>query len=368
MTGDRITLRAVTLLLLAAAVVSVLAMPPASGAQEPTKPYLSSARRALTAPELLDAPDEWIDRSLRWAGDILDSYPPALIENPVRRTALIRLDDILHIDSAPRKPLVQQFYRARMERAVKKIEQTQLTKGMRIWKLYNHGFFVRTSTVSFSFDIVPGTNAPGFSVDAQLLERLADQSDVAFISHLHGDHASQLVAKQFLARNKPVVAVEGLWSNDPALSKDLTYLKRSTTVVHEVLVQNSRRALQVVAYPGHQGESLSVTLYLVITPDGFTVVHTGDQSGPETPGSDFDWIAQIGSQHDVDVLMPNCWTTDIKRVARGVNPKLIIIGHENEMGHSVDHREDYTQTYNHLFGTRYAFIVMGWGESYQYQK
>ena len=71
------------------------------------KPYLSSPRRALTAPELLDAPDEWIDRSLRWAGDILDEYKPAVAEHPVRRAALIRLDDVLHIKSAPEKRLVQ---------------------------------------------------------------------------------------------------------------------------------------------------------------------------------------------------------------------------------------------------------------------
>jgi hypothetical protein len=51
-----------------------------------------------------------------------------------------------------------------------------------------------------------------------------------------------------------------------------------------------------------------------------------------------------------------------------VNPKLILTGHENEMGHTVDHREDYTQTYNHLFGVPYPFIVMAWGESFLYRK
>jgi hypothetical protein len=53
---------------------------------------------------------------------------------------------------------------------------------------------------------------------------------------------------------------------------------------------------------------------------------------------------------------------------RGVNPELVITGHENEMGHTVDHREDYTQTYNHLFGSRYPFLVMAWGESFHYRR
>ena len=335
---------------------------------DPVKPYLSSPRRALTAPELLDAPDEWIDRSLKWAGDILDSHPPAVPEHPVRRAALIRLDDILHIESAPRKPLVQQFYRERIGKAVEEIARTQVADGMRIWKLYNHGFFVRTATVSFAIDIVPGTSAKGFSVDAQVVERLAGEADALFISHQHGDHSSQVVARLFLKREKPVVAPEGLWSGDPELSKALTYPNRSAETVHEIPVQGGRQVLKLVAYPGHQGASPIVNVNLVATPEGFTVLHTGDQSGEEGPGSDFDWIAQIGARRNVDVLLPNCWTANIQRVARGVNPKLILTGHENEMGHTVDHREDYTQTYNHLFGTHYPFIVMAWGESFHYRR
>jgi L-ascorbate metabolism protein UlaG (beta-lactamase superfamily) len=348
----------------------VLALAPAvlwpGFAAEPVKPYLSSPRRALTAPELRDAPDEWIDRSLQWAGDILDRFPPALEEHPVRRAALIRLDDILHLESAPRKPLVQQFYRARIEKAVGQIAQARVAGGMRIWKLYNHGFFVRTPTVSYAIDIVPGTSTPGFSVDTRVLESLAGQADALFISHLHGDHASPQVARLFLARHKPVVAPEGLWAGEAEFSRALLYPKRSATAVHQVPIQEGRRVLRLVAFPGHQGSSPIVNVNLIISPEGLAVLHTGDQSGAEGPGSDFDWIAHIGARHAVDVLLPNCWATDIQRLARGVNPKLILTGHENEMGHTVDHREDYTQTYNHLFQVRYPFLVMGWGESYHY--
>ena len=81
----------------------------------PHPPFVSSPRRILVPPELLDAPDEWIDRSLKWVESILEQYPPGIPEIPVRRAALIRLDDILHIQSAPTKPLVQEYYRMRME-------------------------------------------------------------------------------------------------------------------------------------------------------------------------------------------------------------------------------------------------------------
>ncbi len=347
--------------------------------------YVSSERRALTAPELLDAPDEWIQRSLGWADEIFDRFPPSIVEHPVRRAALIRLDDILHIESAPRNALVQVFYHRRMEKAVSQIQQTRVDDGIRIWKLYNHGFFVRTPIVSFCFDIMPGTEADGFPVEMRLMEQIADQADALFISHRHGDHVDVRVVQLFIERNKPVIAPEGLWQLQELESSsnrqddsqratlqnetvsNLLFPERSAEVVHEIPVQNGAQILRVVAYPGHQG-TITNNVHLVTTPDGYTVVQTGDQSGSEEPGGDFDWIAHIGYNHDVDVFLPNCWSTNIKRFIRGVNPKLVITGHENEMGHTVDHREDYTKTYNRLFGTRYPFIVMTWGESYHYHR
>lgn len=97
---------------------------------------------------------------------MLEQFPPQIVEPPARRAALIRLDDILHIESANRNPLVQKFYRTRMERAVGQIGSVRIPNGAQIWKLYNHGFFVRTPTVAIAFDIVPGISSiPGFAVD-----------------------------------------------------------------------------------------------------------------------------------------------------------------------------------------------------------
>jgi hypothetical protein len=148
-----------------------------------------------------------------------------------------------------------------------------------------------------------------------------------------------------LSKNKPVIAPEGLWADRPALARKLLYSKRSAQEVHRVPVRNASQVLQVVAYPGHQGRDVLVNVHLVSTPEGFTVVHTGDQSGDEGPGSDFDWLTQIGRDHQVDILLPNCWANGLSRIVRGVNPQMIITGHENELGHTVPHREDYTQTY-----------------------
>lgn len=334
--------------------------------EQPSKPFIWSERRILTAPELFDAPDEWVDRSLQWVEYVLDAYRPGLVEHPARRAALIRLDDVLHIESAPRKELVQKFYRQRLEQAVADIEKTKVTQGMRIWKLYNHGFLVRTPTVSFTFDLVPGTRIPGFAIPVDLMERLVAQSDATFISHLHGDHANQDVARMFLAKQKPVVAPEGLWKDNAELSGRLTYPERSASAIHSIPVRGGQQTLKVVAYPGHQGATVLNNVHLVTSPEGLTVMQTGDQWNDDKPGSDFDWLSNVARSHHVDILFPNCWTRGIDRMIRGINPEVVITGHENEMAHSVDHREDYTQTYNRLFGVPYPSIVMTWGETWQY--
>ncbi len=337
-------------------------------ADGPHPPFVSNSRRLLAAPELLDAPDEWIDRSLQWIDYILTNYPPGLVELPERRPALFRLDEILHIESAPQKPLVQAFYKMRLERAIEEIERTKVTSGMQIWRTYNQGALVRTPTVSFTFDIVPGTKTPGFQLSDEWLKRLVAQSDATFISHLHGDHANQDVARMFLAANKPVVAPEGLWADDAALAKQLTYPKRSVDGMQEIKIQGGARALKVIAYPGHQGPTVTNNVHLVRTPEDFTVVQTGDQSGAAGPGTDFDWLAQIGHYQHVDVLLPDGWANGLQRIIRGVNPELVIPSHENEMSHVVSHREEYTQDYERLFGVNHPFLVMAWGEGYRYER
>lgn len=336
--------------------------------EKPSQPFIWSDRRLLAAPELFDAPDEWIDRSLQWVNYILATFRPANPEHPMRRAALIRLDDILHVESAPRNALVQKFYRERMERAIAEIETTKVTEGMRIWKLYNHGFLVRTPTVSFTFDLVRGIRTPGFLLSDDWAKRLVAQSDATFISHLHRDHADPDIASMFLAQGKPVLGPTGLWKDHPSLSGRITYPERSTDKTTTVKIRDGARTLTVIAFPGHQGDTVLNNVHMVTSPEGFTVIQTGDQWADDVSGSDFDWIANIARSHRVDVLLPNCWTKGLDRIVRGVNPSLVITGHENEMAHTVDHREDYTQTYTRMYGVPYPWVLMTWGESFLYRR
>jgi hypothetical protein len=105
-------------------------------------------------------------------------------------------------------------------------------------------------------------------------------------------------------------------------------------------------------------------VYLVDLPHDLRVMHTGDQSHVE----DFAWIDRVHERFGIDVLLPNCWSTDLRRLIRGTRPRLVITGHENEMGHAVDHREAFSKTYAHIAEESTPVLVMAWGERYHYQR
>jgi L-ascorbate metabolism protein UlaG (beta-lactamase superfamily) len=263
-----------------------------------------------------------------------------------------------------------------MRKAIEEMEQTEIGIGAHIWKLYDHGFVVRTKSVTIGFDLIRGRSAgaEGFPVCEETMERLIKQCDVLFISHYHGDHAEEWVAQSFIDQGKAVIAPPGVWENRP-IHKSLTHLERVAHSVQKLPVQGGRQVLEVVVYPGHQGERIENNVTLVRTPGGLSFVHMGDQSN----SNDFAWIDEVGNKHVVDVLLPNCWTTDIVRVVSGFNPHLVITGHENELGHTIDHREPYWLTYQRQKGSdRFGgssdvgydtpLILMTWGESYHYER
>jgi len=321
--------------------------------------YLSSPRRALTAPELKDAPDEWIERSLLWVEDMLARTPQyrllagrlATPETAIHRAALIRLDDLLHIESAPAKPLIQNWYRQRMAATARRAAAR--SRERRIIKLYDQGWFIETPTSRFVIDLVGGPPGnPDFRMDAATMDLFADSADALFISHYHNDHADPEIAQRFYDRNKPVIAPADVFRNNSDLQKRLTVLERSTTKVHQV------GPLPVIAFPGHQGANIINNCYLIKVPGGPTILHTGDQSND----ADFAFLDEIHKSHKVDALLPNCWTNSPLRLVDGVKPVITLPGHENEMAHTVPHREDWTQTFTRFEGCSSLLLPLCWGE------
>jgi len=318
------------------------------------------------------------------ANEVIVRFPPQLPEPLERRLAMLLIDGVLHDPYAPLRPPVQAFFHARLEHALHQIEDTRVEEGAVIWKLYNHGFIVRTATVTFGFDLVRAHSVrarpsreviEGFVLEDDLMRDLVSQCDALFISHRHWDHADEWVAGAFIEQGKPVVAPPEIWEGKP-IHQQITHLEREAHTVQRLPIQEGELDLQVVVYPGHQGARIQNNVPLVITPEGMSFVQTGDQWSDDL--DDFDWIDEVSQHHEVDVLMPNCWTTDIVRMVQGFDPAVVITGHENEMGHTIDHREPYWLSYQRKTGSErfggdpevgydHPLVLMTWGESYHYK-
>ena len=301
--------------------------------------------------------------SLAAVSELLDKYPPALGESLEHRAALMLMDNVLHEQDAAARPAVQDFFIERTRLVCDALENTQVTQGARIWKLYDLGFVVRSAGATIAFDAVSGQHLAkeGFLLPDELIAALARQCDALFVSHLHLDHADPHVAEIFLEHGKPVAVPEKLWEDKP-FAQGLIRLERTADREQSVPIRDGAACLRVVNGPGHQGSLIPNNVALVTTPDGLSFVHTGDQSNTK----DFEWIAAIGKKHRVEVLMVNCWSPNLPRLIEGFDPGVVIPGHENELGHSIDHREPHWLNRARLGGEVKRAVFMTWGESYAY--
>ena len=322
--------------------------------------------------------NDYIDRQdeafLDEINKTLLQFPPQYPEPRERYLGLLLLDAVMHDKYAAFRIPVEHFYRQRMEEALDQIEHTHIEGGATIWKLYNMGYIIRTSTVTLAFDLVDGqtARAENFTLSQDLMDRLVDQCDVLFISHRHIDHAEENIARAFFDQGKPVVAPPQVWADQDIYQK-ITHLKREANTEQSLAIQKGKYTLKVIVYPGHQMGSIENNVPLVFTPEGLSFCHMGDQINEGDFMVDYDWIDDVKEHYQVDVLMPPCWTNEIYRIVQGFDPKLVLPGHQNELGHPVDDRvpywgdADFLQlTYPQLKRSAYKVVVMTWGEAYHY--
>ena len=327
-----------------------------------------TARGALPADSWND-PAGFFERqaqvSLASASDLLAKYPPGIGASVERRGALTILDQLLHDEEAGRRPAVQEFFHARIRQALGQIRTTRVLQGATLWKLYDHAFVLRTSTVTLAFDLTRAGSAgvEGFVVAEEVIRDLVGQCDVLFVSHLHKDHADEEVARLFLAQGKPVIAPIGVWANREFHPK-VTHLRRELGSIQTLALPAGRPELKVTVFPGHQ-RVVENNVVLVTTAEGLRICHTGDQNEPKDHG----WIDQIGAEQETDILLVNCWSPDLGRLIRGSKARIVIPGHENELGHVVLHREPYWLTVDRLAALEPVnAVIMTWGEKFHYER
>ena len=319
--------------------------------------------------------DEQEEAALRALEADLQRFPPAQTLTEGRRAALTKLDAILQSPEAAQRAGVQRFFHRRIDAAADAMRQGEVRSGATVWQIYNHGFVVRTESVTLCFDLVRAKYLPGFALSQQTMLRIVQACDVLFVSHVHADHAESFVAQAFVDQGKPVVAPAQIGYREPLYSR-ITQFAPSITEVRSLPVRQGEVSLRVVVFPGHQEEDIDNNVVLVTTPEGISVAHTGDQWDRVT---DFNWIDRVAQRFQIDLLLPNDWTYDIARMVRGFHPSLVIPGHANELGHTVEKRQPYLLSYQRRAGsdrfggaarTGYTepMLVLTWGESFHYER
>lgn len=335
-------------------------------------------KKDLIDPCLSKKSNDYMDRQqealLREVGEVTDANLPGYPAPRIRQTALYLFDAVMHDKYVAYRKPVQEFFHKRIERAITDIENTQVDEGAKIWKLYNMGFVVKTKSVTIAFDIVRAVSSDSkdFELSTDKIKRIAKQCDVLFVSHKHDDHQDKSVAQIFLDAGKPVVAPDQFWKNDPIFSK-ITHLKREANKLQKLKIKNGKTKLKVVIYPGHQMAGTDVNVPLVLTPEGINIAHLGDQINEGDFMIDYDWIDNVAKNFHVDIMIPTNWTNELIRIAKGFNPELTIIGHEDELGHPVHDRDPFWGDTEHsepslveFLNSGFPYLFMIWGESYHY--
>ena len=291
---------------------------------------------------------------------VLSAYPPVPNPGIERKMALYSLDALLH-DTRLDKGTA---FRSYMKRVISNIAEElprNKPKGreMRIFQFYNFGFIVQTASVTVAIDLVKGGRESAPYISDTLMRAVVDQCDIHFVTHNHSDHASPSVARMFCEQGKNVIVTHEFWKDMPPQLR----IVRGTDIIHEDIRLPAKNAsLSVWVYPGFQGSApnsgIQNNVYIITLPEEQTIMHTGDQTYYE------DLVDKVKSNRiKVDALLVGC-AAPMQIIVPGVNPSLVFTGHENEMEHSIDHREAYWLTFRRMHEVKHPYIVMAWGESY----
>ena len=315
-------------------------------------------RPTIQRNQLWKNPDSYLPeqafRMFNLISEAMDKFPPTIGESTERKLALYLMDAMLHETKYDDCDALFQFTDMRMEALMKALKEP-VKKGMYIYKVYNDGFIARTKSVTIAFDIVRGQSNGKQLVADKYIEQIANQCDALFLSHNHGDHVDQLTVDLFTQAGKPVIATSEIQKKN----EKVTHLRSNQRIDHEVTLKNGKK-LQVAIFPGHQ-DKMENNLYVITTPEKKVVAQIGDQSNND----DISWIANLHREIPrPDALIINCWTQPLKELVDGFNPKLVISGHENEMGHTINHRESFWLSFQDLKTIGRDYVIMGWGEGF----
>lgn len=297
-------------------------------------------------------------RALSLVDEILAEEPPAAGVSPShgRQAALMLVDAALHDARMDSSEVVAQFMDMRMERVLEDLARP-LTKGGKVYRLYNSGTIVRTPEVTIAWDIYRGPRKFKGGERRLLTDSVArvlvENCDIMFLTHNHSDHVDPDVIRMFLDAGKPVVAPDEILPQE----KRIIHV-RPEKIASESFTAANGVKLDCTIIPGHQ-DHLQNNIVIARTPSGFGACMTGDQ----WHDGDKEWIFDLkGKIPPVDLLITHCWAYNLPEFVGAFSPRVAVTSHENELGHTADHREALWLSLRKAEATDPQCVVMTWGE------
>ena len=286
-----------------------------------------------------------------------------------RRNVLYLIDAITHFPS-PHDEFIKQLFLDRYKMAITSIKETNVLSGAVIWNIYNMAYVIKTADITIAFDLTrlpPSLRTEGEEeLYKSMVREVINSCDILFISHIHHDHADLFVAEEFISQNKAVISNLDIFKEEEIFDK-ITHLPANTRKA-KYQVAGTGVELDLRIYPGHQAISADAAVdnnFTIITlPNNITIAHSGDQSWQ----NDFEWLDTIHKDVDIDILMVNTWTLSPDRLIAGLQPKIILPGHINEMEHGINSRIPYWKSYLSWQNNENKVIHLFWGETFTYNK
>ena len=196
---------------------------------------------------------------------LLKENPPSS-GNPAlaRKAALQLLDGIFHDTRLDGSETLSRFMESRLSGLLEDM-QKPLEEGMKVYKLYNDGFIVKTKSVTVAFDLYRGGAMKESSslISDKTMQAIVEQCDIMFLSHNHPDHIDPVVVKMFTDMGKQVIA-----PNNSLVGNELVTHIRSEQIIDKEFKTKGGK-LDVKILPGHQSELIN-NIHVVTTPEGFT--------------------------------------------------------------------------------------------------
>ncbi len=285
-------------------------------------------------------PYAWIQDTHDFVDRMLDKFPAELSDggrcSSERRNLLLLRDYPMHADNKPKDApeqlkeayvnSVKGLYAAAESDALRWLSKGRKSKKLEMFKTYNMGFLFRSAGKVVAVDVQWSGS------DAQM-DEFASMVDVFFVTHPHGDHYDKPVLEAMIRAGKPVVMPVDLL---PEIQSPLKIVV-ATDCPEGVEVGGIRFESRM----GNQGVKIPCNVYL-LSIGGWNIAHNGDNS--------VDQAEEYLSARRVDVLVAACWnkfkdTMDhIKANPEGTRC-IYMTSHENEWGHTVDHRESYEELF-----------------------